>query len=261
MLGDAAHVHAVHQDAAPCDVIEPGDELAQGGLAAPGGAHHRHRLPLGDVDVDVAEHRLPSVIGEGYVLDADIPFGGAHDSSVRGVLHLGLHPHELHKPLEARHAVEELLHKGGQFAYRGEEGGDIQREGHQVHQVHLPAHDEEAAGGDGEHVHHRQGKLQPRHIARHSLVIAPLGPLELIVGGPKLFSLCLLVGEGLGGAHAGDGRFQLAIDACHVLLDLERGAHHLPPLKDGEEHEDGHHSEDNEGQLPLDGAHQGEGAP
>ena len=169
------------------------------------------------------------------------------------------HP-QLHKPLEARHAVEELLHKGGQLAHRGEEGGDIQSEGNEVNVVHLTLEDEPSAGGDGEHVHGGQGELQPRHIGGHGLVVVPLGSLELVVGLLELPILLLLIGEGLGGAHAGDGGLQLAVDARHVLLDLHRGLHHPPALEDGEEDEQGHHGKDDEGQLPLDGEHQAESA-
>ena len=255
-----AHIHAVHQNAAPGDVIEAGDELAQGGLAAPGGAHHRHRLPLRDVDGYVVQHGLPVLVGEGHVVHQNVALGGVHVHGVGGVLHRRLHPHQLHKPLEACHAVEELLHKGGQLAHGGEEGGDIQSEGNEVNVVHLTLEDEPAACGDGEHVHGGQGELQPRHIGGHGLVVVPLGPLELVVGLLELPILLLLVGEGLGGAHAGDGGLQLAVDARHVLLDLHRGLHHPPTLEDGEDHKQGHHGKDDKGQLPLDGEHQAEGA-
>src|SRR5699024_3946825 len=164
LLGEVAHVGAVHQNATPGDIIEAGDELAQGGLAAPGGAYHRHRLSPGDVDGHVVQHGLPVLVGERDVVHQNVSLGGVHVHGVGGILHRRLHPHQLHKPLEACHAVEELLHKGGQFAHGGEEGGDIQSEGNEVNVVHLTLEDEPAASGDGEHVHGGQGELQPRHI-------------------------------------------------------------------------------------------------
>ena len=224
-LGHPPHVLAVYQDAAPGHVIESGDQLAQGGLAPAGGAHHRHRLPLGDVDGNMVQHRRAVLIVEGHVLHQDVAPGLAHLPGVRGVLDGGLHPHQLHKPLEARHAVEELLHEGGQLAHRGEEGGDVQGEGDQIHKVHLPPHDEEAPRRHGEHVHGWQGEFQPCVVDAHGLVGVPLGLFELFIGLLELGGLLVLTGEGLGGAHAGDGRFQLAVDARHILLcmsDLRR---------------------------------------
>ena len=87
-------------------------------------------------------------------------------------------------------------------------------------------------------------------VGGHCLVIVPLGPLELLIGGPEL----LLV-EGLGGAHPGDGRLQLAVDARHGLLLPHGRLHHAPALDDGEAHKDGHHGEHDKGQLPLDAHH------
>ena len=73
MLGEGAHVLSVHQHPALGDIVEPGDELAQGGLAAAGGAHHRHSLAGPDVEGDVLQHRrIGGLIPEGHVLHPDV---------------------------------------------------------------------------------------------------------------------------------------------------------------------------------------------
>ena len=208
----------------------------------------------------MVQHRRAVLVVEGHVVHQDVALCRPHLPGVRGVLDGGLHPHQLHEALEARHAVEELLHKGGQLAHRGQEGGDIQGEGDQINEIHLTPHDEPAARRHGEHIHDGQGELQPAVINGHGLVIIPLGPLELLIGGLKLLVLLILTGEGLGGAHPGDGGLQLSVDARHGLLLPHGGRHHPPALDDGEHHENGHHGKDNEGQLPLDGGHHAERA-
>ena len=97
-------------------------------------------------------------------------------------------------------------------------------------------------------------------VGGHGLVVAPLGAAELVVGAFELGDLGGFVGEGLGGAHAGEGGLQLAVDAGQLLLHLQGGLAHPPALEDGENEEEGHHGEDDEGQLPADGEHDAEGA-
>ena len=111
-------------------------------------------------------------------------------------------------------------------------------------------------------VHHGQDahkELHARLIEGHGLVVAPLGPPELVVGGVELGALGVLVGEGLGGAHPGDGGLHLPVDAGQLGLDLDGGLHHLLPGEGGKEDEDGNDGEYHQGQLPLDGKHDAEG--
>ena len=117
-----------------------------------------------------------------------------------------------------------------------------------------------AAEGDDQHRHDAHAELQAGLVHRHGPVIAPLGPPEPGIGPLELVDLGGLVGEGLGGAHAGDGGLQLPVDAGHLPLDLRRGVHHPPALEDGEEEKQRHHGKDHEGQLPPDGEHDQKGA-
>ena len=92
-------------------------------------------------------------------------------------------------------------------------------------------------------------------VDRHGPVIPVFGGAELVVGFAELFNFGVLIGEGLGGAHAGDGGLQLLIDARQLALDFPGGAAHAPALEDGEPHEDGHHQEHRHRQLPADREH------
>ena len=51
----------------PRRVVEAGDELGDGRLARAGRPDEGHRLARGDVQVDVAQHRLGRVVAEGHV--------------------------------------------------------------------------------------------------------------------------------------------------------------------------------------------------
>ena len=213
-LLQCAHIPAVQKHPALRHVVEAGDELAQGGLPAAGGAHHRHRLPGGDVQGQVLQHRLVGgVVPEGHVLQPDVSGHLRQVPGPGGILDLGLQAHELHKALETGHSLHELLHKGGELPNGGNKGGDIEGEGGQIDKVHLPPHDERPAEGDDQHREHPHEKLHPRLIEGHRPVITPLGPPELVVGGVELIPLGGLVGKGLGGAHAGERGLHLPVDA------------------------------------------------
>ena len=160
------------------------------------------------------------LIPEGHVLHPDVPLHVGELLGVRLVLDVGLHPHQGHKPLEARHALHKLLHEGGELADRGDEGGDVEEEGGQVDEIHPPPHEQESAEGDDNHGQDAHEELHTRLIEGHGPVVAPLGPPELVVGLVEFGALRRLVGEGLGGTHAGDGGLNLPVNARQLGLHL-----------------------------------------
>ena len=56
VVGQVAQVHAVEQHPSRVGVVEPGEQPRHRGLARPGLADKRHRLPGGDVEVEVRQH-------------------------------------------------------------------------------------------------------------------------------------------------------------------------------------------------------------
>jgi hypothetical protein len=50
------HIDPVEQDPAAGDVGQPWDQRGQGGLAAAGGAHQRHRLARLDFEIDPTQY-------------------------------------------------------------------------------------------------------------------------------------------------------------------------------------------------------------
>jgi hypothetical protein len=64
----------VHEDGTSVGVVEPGDEVGEGGLARSRRAHQGHFFPRDDFKGDVPEDRLPLRVGEGDVPEGDAPF-------------------------------------------------------------------------------------------------------------------------------------------------------------------------------------------
>jgi hypothetical protein len=53
------------------DLLEPGDHPERGGLAAPGGPHQDHELPVVDVQVQIGDGPGPVRVDLAYVLEPD----------------------------------------------------------------------------------------------------------------------------------------------------------------------------------------------
>ena len=260
LLGHLPDVAAVDADGAVRHVIEPGDQLAQGGLAASGWPHHGDGLAGADVEIHIVEHRQVILIGEGHMVHIDASLHPGEGDGVRCVLHGGLLPHQLQEPGKAGGAVGEQLREGGELADRVHEGGDIQAEGDQVHRVHPAPHDEEAAHGDHRHGEDAQEELHHRVEPAHGPVERPLGGLEAVIGHVELLQLRLLIGEGLGGLDAGEAGLDVGVDGGRPLLDLDGGILHGPAALP--HHQEKHRDDagDHQGQLPLNGEHNDQSA-
>ena len=83
LLGHVPDVVAVDGDAALPHVVEPGDQVAQGGLAAAGGTHDGDGLPGLDVEGHVVEDLgVVPLVGEAHVAHVDLP---PHVRQLQGV--------------------------------------------------------------------------------------------------------------------------------------------------------------------------------
>ena len=152
-LGHLAHILAVHPDGSLGDVVEPGNQLADGGLAAPGGAHKGELFPGVDIQAHVPQNLGLVIVPEVDVVEGHISFDRAQVLRVGGVLDLRVQAHQLQKPGEARRALHELLHEVHQLFHRRGEGGNVKGEGHQVRVVHCSPHNEVAPGANDQHGH------------------------------------------------------------------------------------------------------------
>lgn len=86
---ECAYVGAVGQDPAAGRVVEPGDQLDQGGLARAGLADERDGLSGGDGQGDAGEGLLLVAVGEVDVLEGDLAAQPAHLGGGGGVLRGG----------------------------------------------------------------------------------------------------------------------------------------------------------------------------
>ena len=245
----------VHGHAAAVHVIEPGQQLAQGALAAAGGSHQRHRLPGGDVQRHVVEHLGLFPVGEGHVFHVHIALHVPQLHRVRRVLNGRVGAHQLDEPVQTGEAVGEHLREVGQLADGADKGGDVQGEGDEIHIVHLLLHNEPAAHGDHRHRQYAGAELHHRVEAPHLLVEAALGGLEHLVGLIEAALLRFLVGKGLGGADAGQPRLDGGVDGAGLLLGgAGRGAH-LPPAAQRHSQQHRQQEQQHQRQLPAQAEH------
>ena len=88
----------------------------------------------------------------------------------------------------------------------------------------------------------------------------PLGGAEAVVGLAELGKFHVLIGEGLGGADAGEGGLNLGGDDGHLGLDLPGDFAELAPP--GHDHQDKERNQQtyHQRQTPFDGEHDDEGA-
>ena len=208
----------------------------------------------------MVEHlALVPLVGKGDVVHVNAALHRRQLLSVRLILQIRLQPHQLHEPPQTGDAVDEHLREVGELAHGVDEGAGVEAEGDEVLVVHLPVHDEPPAHGDHRHGQDAHEELHGAHKPGHGLVPLLLGGLEPLVGPVELLALRPLVGEGLGGAHAGDAGLDVRVDARHVLLDPAGGLDHVPAVEVDHDEERGHQQHHHQGQPPLDGEHDGDG--
>ena len=118
LLREVADIVSVHGHTAAGHIVKARDQVAHGGLSAAGLSHQRDSLPGRDVQADMIEDLRAVVVREGDVLKCDIAFHIRQDPGIRGVLDLGLRPHQLHKPVKSGHALRVDLHELHELADR-----------------------------------------------------------------------------------------------------------------------------------------------
>ena len=203
----------------------------------------------------MAQHGHAVGIGKAHVAVLDLAAHIAEFLRVRRVLDVRLGAHDLQEAREARAALHILLGELAELAHGRDEGGHVEREGDEIHRVHAPEHDEQAAHGDHQHLRDAGGELHPAHEQAHRLVILHLGAFEQVVGAVEFPALLLLVGESLGHAHAGDAALDGGGDLGGLALDLDVGALHAQPLAEREPQAQRQHDRQHQRQLPAQEEH------
>ena len=244
---DAAHILPVDQDLAARHIIKAGDQVAERGLAAAGGADQRNILAGADFEIDMAQD-LIVIIG---VLKADIAEVDAalpHLQRLRtgkvGDGDGGVH--DLGKALNAGHAALELLGKFHDAADGSDQCGDIQHIGHQIARADGTVHEGKTAGQNDDKIHQAVKKAGGGVEGRHGVIAQRLDFFKIAVALLKLFALQILGRKGLdhplaeqtvlnGGVQFTDLKALLAEPLAQLVVQFDRdNAHQRHTGKDNE---------------------------
>ncbi len=156
-----ADVDAVDQHLPAGDVVEAGDQVGDRRLAGSGLADQRHRLSRLDGQVDVLQHGLVRLVGEGDAAQLDAAVDTTHRRGVGGVDDARLRVQQLQHLLAAGHR---RLHGGVELAElldRLEETADVGQEGDD----HADR-DRVPAVGEASEEQHRRRRQQPQELDR-----------------------------------------------------------------------------------------------
>ena len=87
------------------------------------------------------------------MIESDLALDIRKHFGIRCVLDIRVCPHQFDETVKAGAALGVHFHELHQLADRRDKGGDIEREGEQVNEIQLPAHDQQPTGRDHRHLH------------------------------------------------------------------------------------------------------------
>ena len=251
---------AVNGDRTTGHVVKAGDQLAERTLAAAGRADDGDGLARRDVQGHIVQNFGIVLIGKAYIFHADLTVHLRQFDCIRRVVQFRRGAHDLQKTIKACRAVGEQFREVCQLADGVDKGRDIERERQKIDRIHLPLHDEQAAHS---HDGHGQGaceKLHHGHENAHFPVEHLLGGLVNVVRAVEFFFLDVLVGECLGRADAGEGRFDVGVDRAGLFLHAAGGLAHRLAARDDDRDKHRDHDRHDQRQPPFDRRHDGQRA-
>ena len=221
----AAHIHAAHRYAALAHVVQARNQLYQARFGRTRATQHAYRLPGGDAQVHVIQHRLfgLGIVAEGHVIKDDGAvshrrhrvFGGYDGAFLLqhlvDALHGGAGDDDHDKHHAQHHQAGENLHgvgeQAGQLA-RGQAQRRVAAAGH--HRLRAEPADEQHAAVDG--------KLHQRHVEGEDALGAGEVLIDIARDGAELFLLMGLAHKGLDHADAAQ---VFAHDAVEAVIEPE----------------------------------------
>ena len=192
-------VHPVQQDPAGVDLVEPHDQVDQGGLARTRGADDRHGLARFGGQGQVRDQRLVRGVGEGHVLELDPPahrLGQLVPAGALGEVRLLLvRVQQLKDPLSRGHPGDEHVgHAGHLTQGLVELPGVLDERGHRA-QGHLPGGHAQSAHHGDPHVAQVVHPLHDRHDHARVELGLERGLVELLVALVEPLAHVLLAAE------------------------------------------------------------------
>ena len=193
-----ADVLPVDEDLTAGDIVEPRDQVAQGGFAAAGRPHQGQAFPGPDAQIHVAQY-LVVVVGvlKAHIpeFDAALPHGQRPGVGGIGDGHGSIH--DFQEALDAGHAPLELLGKFHDASDGGNQGGNVEHIGHQIAGIDGPVYQRQAAGQNDDQIHQPVEQAGGSVEGSHGVVGKGLDVLKGSVALGKLFPLLGLGGKGL----------------------------------------------------------------
>ncbi len=247
---ERADVLAVEKNLAALELIEAGDQLAEGRLSGAGVPNQRDHLTRLDMQREVLQHWLAVDIGEVDISKLDIP-GESDQLMVRDLNNARRSIDQGEDALRRRKPLLELTPERGDAGQRQpEERDDLQEE--------IPV-----TCADGAIDHHLAAEIENRHGAEggnneenreDTAVDEPLpqhDPIGLAVDVIELLVDLGLLAEVLGNCDATHGLLDRLVDIRHGALRTGGGGAGDPAEGERHQHDHRRDRERDQGQLPV----------
>ena len=260
LLGHIPDVQSVNPDGTGGNIVKPGNQLAQGGLAAAGRTYNGDGLTGLNLQIHFPQHIQVTLVGKGNILHGNLTPDIFQHCSVGLVLNGRICAHHLYKPSQTRKTVGKHFREAAEFSHGIDKGCNIQIKGNQIPIVHLALHHIISAKTHHNHVQAAQEKFHAAVELTHGFVKFLLGSLKGIVGSIESAAFGFLIGKRLGSPETGQAAFNFLVDVADLFLGSRRspahtlahGHHHNQENRNGQSH--------HQSQLPPDGNHHNQSA-
>ena len=219
-LGD---IHIVDQDRAGVDIVEPADQIYDGGLAGSGGADNGEAFPGVSRKIDILQDRMSRIVAEADVPEFDLSGDRRHCNGVRRIFYQNFLIDRLKDTLQIGDGGQQRVIKAGQRVDRIPEAADIggksdqntdRNAGVTAHHPSDAEHIHKGGSDDGDNVNTRSHQEIEFHGAHPRTPIAAAEVVEDI-------GVALFAGKGLRDANPVDAFGNVGVQiGLLVALDL-----------------------------------------
>ena len=258
--GHIPDIVVIDQDGSFCHIIEPGQQVGDGGFACTAGAHQGNGLAGLGGERQMLQDGFIRIVGEGYIPEFHFPFHRRQDDGIGLFRDLFIQVQDAEHPVRSGQCPLDVpQHPGDPLdgvgdVHRVDQKGN-QRPGGDIAAEDPPAPEPDDGGdpqGRDEFDHWREGAHEPDtfHVGIEVFPVGPFEPGDLI----------RFPDEGLHHTAGGKGFLEHGSDVGSGLLDPMAG---LADLLAEEIHEEQHHregAEGEQGQLPIQVDHGADGA-
>ena len=258
LQGVVPHVHPVHQNRAAGDVVEPGDEVDQGGLAGAGTAHNGHKGTGLYGEADVGEHVVAGAGGhifEGDVLKLHLTLGGGERLllGVRLIFHRRLGVEHFVDAVGTGLGAGELKQRHSHHHNAHQNLEDIVDEGLQVAQQEALGHHHLAAQIQYRHRGAVHGQHHDGHDGNDLEAYVEGGVHQFVIGLFEFVPLVVFPDKGLDHPNGDQVFLKGVVQAVDLFLHgLKQAGTDLHQNADGQHHQGNDHQQ-HHGQTGIDG--------